>query len=111
MWDSFQKFIPEIAAKRNFATTLKSIEVCHEYRRIAQGLMPKGAEKSTFPKSYKENTLTVSALNSAWAQELNMKKHQLTQELNKKFGENTIQKIQIVLSEEMPDSNPKPLPE
>lgn len=107
MWHSFQEFIPKIAAKKNFAQTLKSIEVCHEYRRIAKGLMPKDSEKSTYPKSYKDGTFTVAAISSVWAQELNMKKYELTEGLNKKFGDGTIKKLRIEMSEDIPSDNPK----
>ncbi len=101
MWHDFQKFIPKAAGKYNFAKTLHAIKICQEYRRIAGKILPKEALNNTFAKFDKE-TLTLSALNSAWAQELQMNKHRIHKSLQEKFGKNTVQKVKIKIAEKMP---------
>lgn len=102
MWKSFIDLIPQTAGKYNFAATLKAIEVCQEYRNIAKEILPEEALKSTFPKSYKDNTLTIGALNSGWAEKVQMNKHRIHQSLKKKFGEHAIKNIRIEMAEKLP---------
>lgn len=102
MWTNLQDLIPKAAGKYNFTSTLKSIEICQEYRKIAQKLLPKEALKSSFPKSFKNQILTIGTINSVWADQINRNKHRIHQSLQKKFGEKTIQKIRIQMCEEMP---------
>jgi len=106
MWDSLQKILPGVAAKFHIKKTLDSIEVCREYRRLAETMLPGESARNTFPKSYSEKTLTIGALNSAWAQQLHMHSHRIQKALNQKFGEKTVQKVRIEISE-----NPISIPE
>ena len=102
MWDSLQNIMPKAARKYKFTRTLKSIEVCQEYRSLASKIMPEKALDNTFPKSYKDHVLIIGALNSSWAQEINMKRHIIKNELNKKFGEKTVSKIKVDIKENLP---------
>lgn len=101
-WKSIQDLIPKAAGKYNFAGTLKSIEVCQEYRNIAEEILPEDALKSTFPKSYKDHTLTIGALNSAWASKVQLHKHRIHQSLKKKFGEHAVKNVRIEIAEKLP---------
>lgn len=102
MWKSIQDLIPKAAGKYNFAGTLKAIEVCQEYRNIVQKILPKEALKNTFPRSYKDETLTIGALNSAWAGKVQLNKHRIHQSLQKKFGDNAVKNIRIEIAENLP---------
>lgn len=105
MWDSLQNILPKVAGKYHFKKTLDALEICHEYRRLAPTILRGESLKNTFPKSYENRTLTVAALNSAWAQQLHMHKHRIQQAINQKYGENTVQKINIQITERMPQES------
>ncbi len=107
MWNNFQELLPKAAGKYNFAKTLKAIEVCQEYRNIAKEYLPEKARESTFPKSYKDQTLTIGALSSAHAQQLQMNKHRIHQSLKKKFGDKAIKNIKIEITEKLPGEEEK----
>jgi len=102
MWNSIQSLLPKAAGKYNFAKGLKAVEICEQYRKIALQTLPPAAAQNTFPKSYKDATLTLGALNSAWAQQLQMNKHRIHQSLTEKFGARAIKKIKIEITENMP---------
>ncbi|MBU0668383.1 DUF721 domain-containing protein [Patescibacteria group bacterium] len=102
MWDSIQNLLPKAAGKYNFAKALKAIEICKQYKKIAGETLPPAAAESTFPKSYKDAVLTLGALNSAWAQQLQMNKHRIHRALAEKFGSRAIKKIKIEITENMP---------
>ena len=102
MWHSFQKILPKAAGKYSFAKTLDAIKVCQEYRSIAEQILPENALESTFPKSYKNNKLTIGVLNSSWAQVVQMNKHRIHQSLKDKFGEKKVSDIRIEIAEEHP---------
>ena len=107
MWKSIQDIIPKAAGKYNFATTLKAIEVCQEYRNLAKQHLPEDALQNTFPKSYKDQVLTIGVLSSVWAQQVQMNKHRIHQSLKKRFGEKAVQNIRIEIAEKLPAEDEK----
>ena len=102
MFDPFQNQLKKVTAKYNLARTFKAIEICQEYRNLAPEIIREDALKNSFPKSYKDNTLTIGVMNSVWAQEVVMKKHLIQEAINKKFGEKTILKLRIEMCERIP---------
>ncbi len=98
MWDQLQNILPQVTGKYNFTITLKAIQICQEYRKVAEELLPKDVLKNTFPKSYEDNTLTIGVYNSAWAQQVQMYKHTIQQKINEKFGPVAIKNIKIKVS-------------
>lgn len=102
MWNSLQTLLPKAAGKYNFALSLKAIEICQEYRKLAVKLLPSEVLEYTFPKYYENQVLTVGVLNSVWAEQLQIKKHILLEEMNKKY--HCIIKLRIVMSESLPAS-------
>lgn len=95
MWSSLQELLPRAAGKYKIEKTLKAIEVCREYRSIAETVLPERALENTYPKSYKNGALTISANNSSWAQHLHMHKENLKETLENRLGKGTIKKIKI----------------
>lgn len=107
MWNSLQDLIPKAAGKYNFAGTLKSIEICQEYRNIVEEMLPQEVLNNTFPKSYKDETLTIGALNSGWAEKVQMNKHRIHQSLKKKFGDHAVKNVRIEIAEKLPTDRPE----
>ncbi len=99
MFDPLQKFLPFAAQKYGFSRQLKAIEICHEYERLARKILPVKGEKETRAKSYDKRTLTINVSNSAWAQEVQIRKHEIKSFLNEKFQANIIEKIKIELAD------------
>ena len=99
MWDSFQSLLAGAAGKYNFSKTLEAIEVCQEFRSLAPKMIRPDALENVFPKNFQDRTLTVGVYNSAWAQQLQLKKHLIQQELNRKFGKDAIRNLRIEMSE------------
>ena len=101
-WNNIQSILPKAAGKYNFAKTLKAIEVCQEYRKLAAKTLPMAALENTYPKTFKDQTLTIGVVSSQWAEKVQMNKHRIHQSLQKKFGERAIKNIRIVMVEEIP---------
>lgn len=99
MWDSLQNLLPKAAAKYQFRRTLDAIEVCQQFRSLVPRFIPGESLKNTIPQSYRDRVLTVSVKNSAWAQQLHMRGHLIKDEINRKFGENTVKNLKIVISD------------
>jgi len=100
MWNSLKDILPGIAGKYQIKRTLDAIDVCREYRRLAPRILPKDSLANSFPKSYKDNTLTIAVGNPAWAQEIHMRRHLLQDEINRKYGENTVKNVRIMITDE-----------
>ncbi len=104
MFDAFQKFIPKAAAEYNFTRQLQAVKVCQEFRSLSKTMLPEEAAAQAFPKSYDGKTLTVGVLNSAWAQQIAMQKHQILEAINKKFGPKTLRNIKIEMTDKPPEA-------
>jgi predicted nucleic acid-binding Zn ribbon protein len=100
MWNSLKDILPSVAKKYSMKRTLDAIDVCREYRSIAPKLLPKDALRNTHAKSYKDNTLTISVGSPVWAQEIHMRRHLLKDELNRRYGEDTVRNIRIMITDE-----------
>ena len=98
MWDSLQSLIPKAAGKYSFTTTLKAIEIVQEFRSLAPKHLPPESELNLIPRSYKDQVLTVHALDPSWAQTLQLHQHNIVEEINKKHSSKVIKKIKIVSS-------------
>lgn len=98
MWNNIQDLIPKAAGKYNFAKTLNAINICREYRSLADTYLPK-LDGEKIQVSYKDGVLTLKVENSALVQEINMKKHLIQDDLNNKFGPNKIKEIKIRLAQ------------
>jgi|WetSurMetagenome_2_1015567.scaffolds.fasta_scaffold20612_2 hypothetical protein len=103
MWNSIQNLIPKIAGKYKISRTLKAIEICREYRRIAPHLLPGESLLFTDAKSYETGTLTLTAANSAWADQIHRNKHKITEAMNARFGEGIIKKVNIRIAPKTED--------
>ncbi len=99
MFDPLQKLLPVAAQKYGFGKQLKAIEICHEYERLARKILPARGEQETKAKSYEKHILTISVANSAWAQEVQIRKHEIQSFLNEKFQKNIIEKIRIEMTD------------
>ena len=111
MWDSIQNLVPKVAGKYSFTRTLKAIEVCQEYRSLAPRLLKTDALNHTFAKSYEKNVLTIGVLNSVWAQKVQMNRHLIQDEINKKYGPRVIANIRIEMAETLPGDLLSGMPE
>lgn len=100
MWNSLKDIIPSVAGKYKFKRALDAIDVCREYRRIAPGILPKDSLANTFPKSYKDFTLTIAVGGPGWAQEIHMRRHLLKDEINRSYGETAVKNIRIMITDE-----------
>lgn len=95
MFHQLHSLIPKAAAHFEFTDQMKAIQVCQEYRRIAKGLFPKLEPEEMQPKHYKHQILTILVPHPTIANQLQMQKHKIHEELNAKFGPNTLKNIKI----------------
>jgi hypothetical protein len=103
MWNSLQSLLPRAANKYNMTKTLKAIDICREYRRLAPRLLPGEPLIYTNALSYDKRTLIITAVNSAWAEQLQRNKHRIAEEINVKYGEETVNKIIIRIASKPED--------
>jgi predicted nucleic acid-binding Zn ribbon protein len=82
---------------------LKAIEICREYRRIAPRLLPGESLLFTDARSYESGTLTLTAANSAWADQIQRNKHRITSAMNNRFGNGIVKKVNIRIATKTED--------
>ncbi len=95
---SFQNLIEVAAAHLGMGDQLYAIRVCHEARKLLSTYFPGKTEGELSPikvVSLKDATLLITAANSSLLHQLTMHRHLLQTELNAKFGQDTVKKINL----------------
>ena len=92
--------MPKAMRKYGIQTECKASHICHLYSKIAPKLFGEKIMEFSFPKHFKDNRLSIGVANSAWAQELQFKKHLLLKAINDKLGREVVKEIRLVV--EMP---------
>lgn len=108
MFDPLQNFLAKAAGNYGFTKQMKAIHICQEYRNIAPGLFPEAWVRETFPKAYDREILVIGVYNSMWAQTVMMKRQQILEAINKKFGEGTVKTVRIETCEKMEEDQDLP---
>jgi len=83
MFEKIINLIPKISENFNVSNELNSSFVCHISKKIIKNYFTSNSIFENFKIiSYKNEILIVSAKTSAYAQELNIKKHSIILEIN-----------------------------
>ncbi|MEK7673105.1 MAG: DUF721 domain-containing protein [Patescibacteria group bacterium] len=100
MFEPFQKLLPLAAQKKNISREWLAIKVCQDFRTILLEIFTTQKEIAQYvqPAFYKDSILHINVENSAWAQEIIMKKEQILKELNKKIGKNLVKSLRTQLT-------------
>lgn len=104
MFDAFQQYLNKAASEYNFTRQFRAVQICQEFRSLSKTLLSPEASSQSFPKSYNGKTLTIGVTNSACAQQIAMRKHEIIEAINKKYGAKTVQNIKVEMSEGLPEA-------
>lgn len=96
-----QKILPKAIAAVGMTRETRAALICEKYRKLAPRFVHPEALNYTFPKFYKDKTLTVGVENSAWASQVMTKQAELVREINKSLGQKLVNKIQIRTGENL----------
>jgi len=94
---NIQALVKKIANSRGISVEMTASNICQKYRRLAPGIIHPNILDHSFPKHFKNNTLTVAAKNSAWAQEIHMHSHLLLESLQKESSPVSIKRIKVLV--------------
>lgn len=82
---------------------ITAIEVCQNFRNLMPELFThKEAGQYISPAHYKNHVLTLNVANTAWAQEVLMRKPKIIEEMNKKAGKQIIRSLKTQLKSTSP---------
>jgi predicted nucleic acid-binding Zn ribbon protein len=98
MFTPLSKIIPRAAAQLGIKREIEAALICEKYRKLAPRLVHTNALKHTFPKFYRNKTLTIAVENPAWAQQVMNCKSALLQAINESLGKKSVEmlKTQVV---------------
>ncbi len=105
MFEPFQNFLENTVKRHGIAVEAKAATVCHDFRE----LLPRLFDGTPHPHlhidalSFKDKILTVSVENSAWGQEVIMRKEKIIIEINKKAGKQIIKNLRTQLMQAKDD--------
>lgn len=104
MFEPLQKFIKRAARKYGVAAELEAAGICQNFRDLIPGIF-KGKEtpeQHIQPAYFKNNILAINVENSAWAQEVIIRKEKIITEMNQKAGEQVIKNLRTLLKRKTP---------
>ena len=93
MFTPLSKIIPRAAAQLGIKREIEAALICEKYRKLAPRLVHTNALKHTFPKFYRNKTLTIAVENPAWAQQVIIHKEELLKALNESLGKKMVEKL------------------
>ena len=103
MFEPFQNFLKKAANKYGVATEIQAAKVCQDFRSLVPEIFPKieTPEKYISPAFFKNHTLTIDVENSAFAQEVIMRKPKIIEEMNRRAGKKIIKNLRTQLRQNM----------
>lgn len=103
MFEPFQNFLKKAANKYGVSTEIQAAKVCHDFHSLIPEIFQKmeTPEKYISPAFFKNHTLTINVENSAFAQEVIMRKPKIIEEMNKKAGKKIIRNLRTQLKQNM----------
>lgn len=99
MFTQLSNIIPRAAARLGIKREVEAALICEKYRKLAPRLIHANALKHTFPKFYRDKTLTVAVENSAWAHQVVLHKESLLKAMNESLGKTAVGSIKTVVAE------------
>jgi len=94
MFQHFQKFFDKAAQNYGVTRQIEAAKICHDFRKMIPDLFNNEEAVNYIDAcSYKEMELIINVENSAWAQEVVMKKTKIINDLNEKAGKKIINKL------------------
>ncbi|MBI2638508.1 DUF721 domain-containing protein [Candidatus Peregrinibacteria bacterium] len=99
MFTPLQKIISGAAARLGIKREIEAALICEKYRKLAPRLVHANALQHTFPKFYRNKTLTVGVENSAWAHQVAINKKTILQAMNESLGKTAVNAIKTVVVE------------
>ena len=92
------------AGRYGITAEMRAAQICHDFRK----LIPEIFENKETPEDhiqaahFKDQTLTINVENSAWGQEVIMRKEKIIQQMNIKAGKEIIKNLRTQLKQSTP---------
>jgi predicted nucleic acid-binding Zn ribbon protein len=99
MFEPFTNYLGKAANRYGIAKEINAIKICQNFKQLVPEIFK---EKET-PERYiqaayfKNSVLVVNVENSAWAQEVVMRKSEIIKEMNSKIGKEVIKNLRTKL--------------
>ena len=99
MFEPFQKFMTRASNRYGITREMQAAKVCHDFRVLVPEIFKgkEGVEDNITPASFKEKILTINVENSAWGQEVIMRKEKIITQMNEKAGKEIVQDLRTQL--------------
>lgn len=99
MFEPFQKFVPIAANRCGISREMHAAKICHDFRMLIPEIFKNtvSPEKHIQPAHFKNSTLTINVENSAWGQEVIIRKDCIIKEMNGKAGKTIIKNLRTQL--------------
>ena len=99
MFKQLKELLPKAVNKQGLASQFNAIEILNVYKAACENYFDKEALLYLRPRSYKNNTLYIETENSAWSQQLHMKRSQIIKFINDKLGKEAVNNITLTLKQ------------
>ena len=95
--EHISKFLAQRIKQSGFSQQVKTSLIIEEFNKLIIKIFGANLSKKIRPLYMKDNILTVACLSSVMAQEINFKKAEIIEKINKKFSSIAVKDIKFVL--------------
>ncbi len=99
MFEPFTNYFTRAANRYGIAKEINAIKVCQDFKKLIPKIFKskESAEEHISAAYFKNNVLVVNVDNSAWAQEVIMRKTEIIKEMNNEIGKEIIKNLRTKL--------------
>jgi len=95
--EHISKFLSKRITQSGFSQQVKTSLIIEEFNKLIIKIFGANLSKKIRPLYMRDNILTVACLSSVMAQEINFKKAEIIEKINKKFSSIAVKDIKFVL--------------
>ena len=99
MFESFTNYLGRAANRYGVSKEINAIVVCQKFQDLVPEIFKEKEAANQYISAayYKNNVLVINVENSAWAQEVIMRKPKIIKEMNEKIGGELIKNLRTKL--------------
>lgn len=101
MFTPLSRILPKAIARIGVGREVQAALICEQYRKFAPKLVHPEALNHTLPKNYRNRTLTVGVVNSAWGEQVISRKEELIKAMNSALGQRIINQLKTQIVEKI----------
>lgn len=93
--DSIKNSLKSFSARHKISVQVQAAMVCNFWEKYAGEFLEKKVIEKSKAISFSRGTIKIAVLGSAYANEIQMQRHNIIEKINKKFGRRVVERVRF----------------